>query len=764
MNRIERVLRARPVMAALGLYVLAGLGAPAAAQDPAAAPAPEAAAATGEEEVVVTARRRKETVQSTPLSVTAVSPKTLEAAAAPDIQDLEGMTPNLVIDPVNAGPSAAAISIRGISFEDIEKSFDPAVGVLVDGVYIGTNTGQLLDFFDFEAIEVLRGPQGTLFGRNTTGGVINIRRSTPTGEFGGKLGVTVGDYGRQEYRAVLNLPEAGNVSSKFFYLRKELDGYFDNVTRGTDEPHSRIESYGATFRYQDSEAFDVTATIEHQRQRSQTAQGSLSQDTDLICLQVPTPGGPIRIFGIPDEECNRNTGDDLYTSFSNVAGPVEYDETALTAEANYRFNGLTLTSVTGYRKSEESVRQDFDASSINFFDTLRVQNYDQFSQELRLAGDLSDSVDFVAGVYYFRSAYDLDQITNLGFIPAQTRVFVDHESTSTAAFLDVDWRFAPGWRLSLGGRYTNDEKQIVSTLANGTVVSASDSWAEFTPKASIDWQASDDIMVYASYSRGFRSGGFNGRAASVSSVQTPYEPEFVDSYEIGAKTAWLDNKLIVNLALFQTNYSDKQEDIVVPLPVAPFQETVVGNAAEATIRGFELDITARVTDAFTIEASLGLLDAEYDTYDKLVNSPGGLVPGDFSTLNLRRTPDVTAAIAFDYRIDTSNGDVNLSASYQYISEYDTTITPAFGTGQYVGPNFVPPVNDPRGRVEAQNQVVASITWNIDISETNTLKLAAFGRNLLDERGLSAALPVAGLFAFGGIRAPRTFGVEIGYSF
>jgi iron complex outermembrane receptor protein len=779
MKRFERKLRARPVMAALGLFVVAGLGVPSAASAQDAAPANDQVAqadtAQASEEVTVTARRRKESIQSTPLSVTAIAPKTLENQAAPDIQDLEGLTPNLVIDPVNAGPSAAAIAIRGISFEDIEKSFDPAVGVIIDGIYLGTNTGQLLDFFDFQAIEVLRGPQGTLFGRNTTAGVINITRSQPTGEFGGKLSVTIGDYGRQEYRAVLNLPAFGDLSTKLFYLRKESDGYQYNVTRQTNEPGFQNQNYGVVFRYEPGEIFNAQLTLEHSRQRSETASGSLSQNTDLICLQAPIgPGGSlIRLTGIPDEECNRNNRDDLYTTFGNIQSPVEYDETAVTLEANVKLGEMTLTSVTGYRDSDESVRQDFDSSSINFYDTLRVQNYDQFSQEFRLAGDITDDIDFVAGVYYFKSEYDIDQRTNLGPILGgiTTKQVVAHESRSMAAFIDIDWTFAENWRLSFGGRYTKDEKEIANTLPTVvglnlplTTARGDDSWSEFTPKVSLDWQATDDILIYAAYSRGFRSGGFNGRATTPTSASTPYDPEFVDAYELGAKTSWLDRRLTLNMAIFQTDYSDKQEDLVIPIPTAPFNETLVGNAAAATIRGFELDLNARVTDALTISGSLGLLDAEYDSYPRGVVVNGVITPADFSNLNLRRTPDVTASLGFDYRFLLDNGDVVLSASYQYISEYDTTITPARGTGVFVNGVFVPPVNDPRARTQALKSLDASLTWNLDLSESNTVKLSVFGRNLTDERGLGAALPISGLWAFGGARAPRTWGVEIGYQF
>lgn len=764
--------RSRPVVAALGAYCLCAIFAPTPAKAEVAQSASAAAAGAQLEEVLVTARRREENVQSTPLSVSAISPTQLEQRAAPDIRDLVGTTPNLVIDPVSAGPSAAAISIRGISFEDIEKSFDPSVGVLIDGVYIGTNTGQLLDFFDFSGIEVLRGPQGTLFGRNTTGGVINITRSDPTGRFGGKLALTGGDYGRREFRGVLNLPEVGMVDTKLFYFHKESDGYVRNVTRGVMEPKSRSDNYGVTFKIAPTDTFNAKLTLEGNRQRSETSQSSLSDNADLICLQLPLgPGGAlVRVTGIPDQECNRNNTGDLYTSFSNVAGPVKYREGAGTLEFNWEVgHGFTLTGVTGYRKSKESVRQDFDGSSINFFDTLRNQNYHQFSQEFRVAGKLTDTLDMVAGVYYFDSKYHLHQYTNWGpflqfaaGLPAETQAIVDHEAKSEAAFADFDWRFMPKWRLSVGGRYTKDTKQIVND-AIAFVARGKASWSEFTPKVSVDYEPTDDAMLYATYSKGYRSGGFNGRASTPVAASTPYNPETVDSYEVGAKTEWLDNRLIVNVAGFYTKYDNKQEEVVRPTPAGSInaQETIVANAASATIKGLELEVRGRPMQGLNVNASLGLLDASYDSFAQL--DPVTLQPIDLSNLNLRRTPKATASVGFDYTVPSALGDWTLAADWRHVAPYDTTISLEPGTGVIVAGKLVPAINDPRGRTNTQNLVDASLTWRQE-RHGQQMHVTLFGRNLTDDRGLAGALPVAGLFAFGSPRPPRTWGVEVGYEF
>jgi iron complex outermembrane receptor protein len=753
MNTPIRRPLASTLLTAVGAYaLLAAIATPSLAQTDST---PTASASSDTlETVVVTARRRSESVQKTPVSVSAIPPSQLEGAAAPNIEDLESAAPNVVIDTVAAGPMAAAISIRGISFEDIEKSFDPAVGVLIDGVYLGTNTGQLLDFFDFASVEVLRGPQGTLFGRNTTAGVINIQRTRPTGMFGGKIQTVFGNYGRQEIRGVVNTALIQDrLALKVFGSSTANDGFYRNVTRSTREPEGKYQSYGATLLFTPNDAFDYSLTIEHQKDRGHTAAAPLSNSTDLICNAVVAGlfGAPV----LPSNQCGRNNDKDMYTSFSNKTGAYSYDVDAVTGQGNWKLGKVSLASVTGFRRSKEDVNQDFDSTSINFFDTRRQQKYKQFSQELRASGDLTDQVNYVVGGYYFESSYDLNQTTNYGILfqgligaPARGFQTVHHKSKSTAIFADVDYKFAKDWRLSVGGRYTKDTKQIDNSF-NVFNIKAKDSWSEFTPKVSIDYQVNDGVLAYASYSKGYRSGGFNGRGSTPASAALPYNPEKVQSYEAGIKTEWLDNRLILNLAAFETKYDDKQEEVVRQVPVFG-QETVVVNAAAATIKGLELELVAAPTKGLTLYGNLGLLDASYDSF--LSRSGANVI--DVSGRNLRRTPKVTGAIGGDYKIDASYGKWVLSANYAYIAPYDTTINAEPGNLQK---------NDRRGRTDAQNNVDASITFIKD-TDNGSLNASIYGRNLLDDRGLNSALPVAGLFTFGGARPPMTYGVRLGFEF
>ncbi|WP_299195282.1 TonB-dependent receptor [uncultured Erythrobacter sp.] len=721
--------------------------APAIAQDGAG---DEAASSDDSPVIVVTGRLRgDESVQDVPLAVTVINTEQLGAQGALTIEDVETLAPNVVIDPVGAGPGGGAISIRGVSFQDIEKSFEPTVGVVIDGVFIGTNTGQLTNAFDFEQVEVLRGPQGTLFGRNTIGGVINIRRSRPTKEFGLKAEATMGNFGREEYNAVLNIGDGEVFGLKLWGYDRSFDGFYDNVTLGVDAGENTNTNFGGTLLIEPTPELEILITAEHTKLGGDPPVSSVSNDTDLIC----------RLFGaVIPEQCNRDLEDDLYTVFGNFLGDIDYSEDAFSAQVNYDFGGMTLTSITALRDSSERQTQDFDGTSIPFFQTDRTQDYRQFSQELRLAGDFTDSISGVLGIYYFANEYQLDSTT---ILPggATSSNGTDHETKSYAAFADFDFDLTDRLRLSLGGRYSIDEKNYRRFVVNGIDLSNDDDWSQFTPRISLDYSVSDDLLVYGSYSRGYRSGGFNGRGITQTSVQTSFEPETVDSYEAGAKFTFLGGDGILNIAAFYSQYNDKQEEVVQATPPGSPnpQETVTRNAASATIKGLEADLRVELLDGFTITSSIGLLDAEYDNFFIDLNLDGVQDPGeDASSRQLRRTPDVTFSVAADYRVPIGNSaELALNTRLATTSSYQTTIVPA--PGQFG-------VNDPRGVHPSLADLSAAATFSFDLGATTSAYVRVFGRNLLDERGIGGTLPVAGLFTFASGVPPRQYGATLGFEF
>lgn len=780
-----------------GVSATVGMVLPVSAQTTAA---PGTAAAQDDSalrEIVVTAQRRSDSVQSIPVAVTALDEKLLESATLKDLRDVAGRVPSLVVDSVGAGPSAAAISIRGISFEDIEKSFDPAVGVVVDGVFIGTNTGQLLDSFDMERLEVLRGPQGTLFGRNTIGGVISVTRTKPTEEMGAKGSFAYSNYDTKRGRLVVNTGTLGGfVAIKAFGFYDNTDGYYYNATKKKNEGQYETLTGGVSALLTPTDGVKALVTYEHMRERGETIVAPLSETRrDLICIAPGAPG-----FA-PAEQCNRSVLPDrgLYTTFSEIATPVINDTDAVSANIDIDLgHNFTLTSVTGYRSNKESVTQDFDATSAKFFETQRNQKYHQFSQELRIVGDITENINLLVGGYYFNSNYKLDQKTTLGSVltggaPATLRQYVDHTTKSYAGFADARWKITDRITFGVGGRYTRDEKEIFNNYGRiGALVSltqpnfdgkscvavtgvfspapglvlpvyspatnctGSQSFGKFTWRASVDYQLAESQRIYASYNKGFRSGGFNGRASGPTTLG-PYDPETVDAFEVGLKADWLDRTLRTNIAAYYTKYNNKQEEIVQASPPGSSspQETVVKNASSATIKGVEIEVVAEPTRGLVFSGSATYTDAKFDNFMNDVN--GDLIPDNVSTLTLRRAPKFQWSVGMDYSHPLGNGTFDFSTTLRFQSKYQTCIAinrPIVGAV----------TNDNRCITEDREDLSAQASYTFNIADGRNIRVSIFGRNLTDNRGLAATLPVAGLFTFGTAKPPRTYGAEVSFKF
>lgn len=720
-------------------------------------------------EIVVSARRRNETIQQTPIAMTAISAAQLEATASVKIADIQGQAPNLLITQQVTGGAAANISIRGLSFADIEKSFDPTVAVVVDGAFIGTSTGQFLDFFDIESIEVLRGPQGNLFGRNTIGGVINITRTRPKDELSGKFEVEYSSYDSVATRGVIHMPLVpGKVNSKFFMFYAKSDGFYKNYADGARRGGGNNYNFGAAFDFKLSDNFDALLTLEKQTSKHDNVVSNISGTGELFCLFAAVPN-----------QCNRNTTGDLYTTFADPS-LATYSSPAATLELNLDLDAVKLVSITNYRESKDSSFEDVDGFAEPFYRVDRRSKFWQFSQELRASGQFSDGFDYVVGGYYYDSKYNLNQQTDLfggGFYQSQ---ITDGWSTSYAAFGDFNWEFMPQLRLNFGGRWTHDKKSLQTQAPDALGVFTnfgknSKSWSKFTPKVSVDYRPSDTLMVYGTWSRGYRSGGFSGRGLDQVSATTPFNPEAVDSFEVGLKSSWFDRRLTFNVAGFYTKYDDIQQTIT-KSGGSTGNITIVENAASAKVKGIEVDMTARPADGLTLRGSFGWLDNKFqgftnqeawtifDPLDPTVILDSGLHTYDYSGVNMIYAPKVTASLNLEYAHEVGDGKVQLNGSYRYIARYDQQISrdariPTVATNG----TTVLTSNDPRVRTDAQNLFDASISYSIPTG-SGEARIALFGRNIFDDRGAATAFTVAGLWSFATAREPRIFGVQAGYKF
>nr|WP_314467290.1 TonB-dependent receptor [uncultured Novosphingobium sp.] len=758
-------------LVALSTSALTCIVSPAQAQSeiPGEAPAPASEAAAqpspiGATEIIVTARRRAETLQSTPVAITAVNAAMLENKAAVNIGDLQGAAPGLLITQQNSGAQAANISIRGLTYADIEKSQTPTVGVVVDGVTIGTSTGQLQDAFDIAQIEVLRGPQGTLFGANTIGGVINITRTKPTMEPGVKAEFTYGRWNTWAAKAIVNYGDGETWGIKGWYFHNESDGFYHNAIRDTRAGGSKGDSYGASLLFQPTgSGFDAQLSVENVVQDFEPVVSNLTNSTELFCGLIPA------------NECNRNNTSDLYTVFT-LPAKSKYRAPNATLQMNYDLGAVKLSSITGWRHSKEAQTQDFDGSSTDLYYVDRRQHYTQWSQELRAAGNLFTGFDYVVGGYYFHSKYDLTQWTRFfGFDPSIPPMEFDQnpqtnvgKTTSYAFFGDFNWAFADKWRLSFGGRWSHDNKKLTNSFAQAGLIGSGDAnFTKFTPKIGVDYRPNDDVMLYASWSRGYRSGGFSPRAATAQTAGTPFQPETVDAYEIGAKLAAFDKRVEVNIAGYISDYKDMQQNLTVPGgPLG--NQTITGNVpGGAIIKGIEMDATLRITPELTITASSAYMKSHFRNFVTDGINGALIVPFDYSANRLIYAPKFTGSVNADYSVPTSFGKIVATAGWRHISPYDeqislgplTLATDSAGTVTSVVVNG----NDPRVRTTTQDLVDSSVTFNFDIGDKEAY-FRVFGRNLLNEKTTTHAFTVAGLFSFGMALEPRTYGATVGVKF
>ncbi len=746
-------------------------------------------------DIVVTAQKREESMQKVPIAVTALDAAALERSYSRDIQGVAQLAPNLIVDPT-LGNGTASIAIRGVQLNDVEKSFDPAVAVYLDGVYLANNTGALLQISDAAEVEVLRGPQGTLFGRNTIGGLINIRRALPTGELGGKVSVTYGRFDEVDAVGVLNLPSAldGRLKTKFSVVRQSGGGYFTNVSDGPQ--HGKREGDTDFTGVSWSSTLKATDTLDF---------GLLLDyfDDKTATRPVTSITGPLEVFcGVYGANCGAPAGDTAYHSQSHtvVAQPAYLTTKAVTLNAKWQASDTQrVVSVLGYRDIDEGAIQEFDGASVlpaatPVFVTSRPTSSHQFSEELRLESDWSKQVRSTFGLYYFDSGYHITQSTYI-FGAFNNSPDFNQQTTSEAAFGQLDWDFATDWSLSLGGRYSNEKKQVcgsVTSAANpfvsfgdcnlggyeGSYVDPSTgktvindgkaTWSKFTPRVGITYRIDQDKMVYLTYSEGFRSGGFNGRSTGASTLG-PYQPEQLKTVELGSKTQWLDNRLRLNATIFHSKYENKQEDVVFPDPAnAGSTVTLVQNAASATINGAELELTAIPTRGLTTSLNIGLLDAKYDQWNVVdpTNPTGPLV--DKSGFKLRRAPKFTAGVNVQYEQPLANGHALVyGTNYSYKSDY-------YVVANTLSPYDVSPqggFNSNPGHIKAYGDLDASIAYDAE-----KWKVSIWGKNLTDERHFLHVLdvgteyssgpnnqpvpvPFSTLWTFGTINPPRTYGVS-----
>jgi len=549
-------IRAYGAAVAFGLSGLCGVGfaVPANAQDS----APRGSGYL--EEVVVTARKREERMQEIPVAVSVFSEEELDRRKVLTIQDLESLVPNLLIDPISFQSNGAAVFIRGLGVQDIDRTFNPAVQVVVDGVTYGSSiANQLLNVVDIERVEVLRGPQGTLFGSNAIGGVINVTRRKPSGEFGVDVEGTIGSYDRRDFEGAVDFPIVeGTLAGRLFVASLNNDGPFKNDFDGERRGYEDKVLVSPQLRFTPSEEFEVLFSYDYYKDESDWGIAvNRSGPNELLCMGI--------LFFPGDPKCFDPSADITRVN-QNTPTYLEVETHAVNLQARYSLDRYTFESITGWSRTEEEKQTDFDSIPEDLFASIQPVDDDYFSQEVRLTYDHSDHLSFLGGLFAAYNEYDegansLYIFSLLGFPPGTVEVVNRKQETlSFGAFLTSNLQITDQLTLSAGGRFSWEEKDFIyrngyNQVGGGfwpdapgfdNVAAGDESWTEFTPRIALEYRLTAEAMAYLSYAEGFKSGGFNGRGNSTDTIG-PYDPEIVDTFEVGIKSEWLENRLRLNV-------------------------------------------------------------------------------------------------------------------------------------------------------------------------------------------------------------------------
>jgi iron complex outermembrane receptor protein len=687
------------------------------------------------EEVVVSARRREESLQDAPISITAFSAADLEVRGVTQLADLNRYTPNVTIqnNPGNgSSTSAAAVYIRGVGQDDFAPSVEPGVGIYVDGVYVARTVGALLDVLDLESIEVLRGPQGTLFGRNTIGGAISVTTAKPEASLGGFGEVTFGSDQRLNSRAALNVPLTdslfGRITIGSFnqdgYVKREHDG---NVLGDDDTLSGRV-----ALRWMPTDELEINLSADATRERESGAPYVISGiqydnfNSFVTLNNVLSTGDPFSCY-TPGQLENSGCYNDRYLlGAERTAGTYQQfsdlDAWGVAVTAEYDAGAVQLKSIIAYRDLDSEFSRDADGSDLRIAHLYDRLTQHQFSQELQALGKgFEGRFNWIVGLYYFDESGG--NLNLLEFVPANFTSGGAYASRSWAAFsqatLDVTDRFS----VTAGLRYTDEEKDFtpdqyitavhvpaqILPFPVGTPIlphtKETISANEVTPLFSVSYKWTPDAMTYLSYSEGFKSGGFTQRVFPPEPSIPTFEPEYVTVYELGFKVTALADRLRMNGAVFHTLYDDLQVLTANLTRVGPF----IANAAEVEIDGGELEVTAIPADGWQFQLGVGYLDPQYKEI-----AEGAL---EISTDNqFRRISDWTLSAAISKDMLLAGGALTPRIDWSYRSSY-----------------FNDSANTPQLETEGQHLVSLGLTWE---RARGGLSFTLRVDNLLDDEYLS----------------------------
>jgi iron complex outermembrane receptor protein len=672
------------------------------------------------EEVVVTARKKAsgEAVQDVPIAITAVSGDIIENRLFMDLTDVGSIAPNVQLSAVGTLPGTANFFIRGMGVFGSIPSDESAVGVFLDGIYLGVNSGAVTNLFDVESVEILRGPQGTLFGRNVTGGAVSVKSGRPTEEFEGKARVGAGN----ESQGWVDLALGGRLSEK--WLGKVAAGYrtngdyFDNTT-GPDRGEASSFYVRPTAVYNATDDLSVTFIGQYEEF---DGDGVISKNVALTDVL------------------------DDHQLATDLDGEAEYDVKHLIADVDWNVGDKgNVRIIAGWRETFTGAELDGDGQpkavpKVHSNAPWAVYQ-EQTSLELRYNTPIMESSDLTVGVYYLDQdvTYEESRLLNLGYETDKVvgaGAELDH--SSWAIFGQSDIGLSEVLTLIVGARYTSEEKSAeIGSFGFCDDFGSNcdfdfvddDGWSFVSGNTTLKWDMSDNSQSYVGWTRSFRSGGYNLRNTLPASPG-PYDEEQVDAFEIGVKSDLLDGRMRVNAAIFHNEYSDLQRTIIIDDPNTGIRQEKA-NAADATIQGLEIELNAIITDSFRIDLSAGFIDAEYDSFK------GGDPSND-----LPNVPETNGNITLLYSHALGDGEIE-----------------ARGAATYTDSQYGDVANSPEIQLDSYTVVDGSLSYTFP---GQSLRISLWGKNLTDEEYTNFAL--SGLNALWAIAPPRRYGVELNYAF
>jgi len=733
-------------------------------------------------DIVVTARRTQERLQSTPVAVSAISATTLASAQINDVAAIQYLAPSLTITPSTGNGQSASIGIRGQVQSDALVTLDPAVGLYLDGVYLARSPGAILNLVDIDRVEVLRGPQGTLFGRNTTGGAVTLYAKEPDDTLSGSARFRYGNYNMIEGTGVLNVPLSDTLAARIAYQHSEHKGYTRNLFTGGRDDSDNTEFVRGAIKYDGNQGLTSTFTVDYTDRRTlgigsrliyiapaSAAQGLAAPLPPPIvtCANNPAACGFTGPVGAPGSYANPK---DFHSDYNGVDGFAKLrvlgllNNTAIDLSDN-----VTLKVITAYREMKNRNRGDTDGTPYTIFyagpadpdmTNFKLRHH-QFSEEVQLSGAALDGrLKWITGAFYFQEKGD-ENVVGPTLFPLNPFYSLFHSianNNSSAIYGQATYNITDTVRFTGGLRYTWDTRKLTnengslngltgeeSCALDPAVTPPGQCAAKFRAKysylsyeATVDWQAAPNAFVYAKTSRASRAGGFNGRVSRPAALAAlPFSPERVTNYEVGAKLDLLDRHLRINAAGFYVKQDNIQSQLIANIDGQ--LTSFVRNVAKAHLIGGEVEVVAKPFNRLTLSGSLGLVKPTYDDFSDPFTG------ADLSNSPFIQVTKTTASASVDYELPLASGGVTAHADFSYR-----------------GPTYYGTA--PETRAAGYGLLNATLTWHV--GETG-IDLGVFGRNLTDKDYYpkyfeTMETPLKTVVGFPG--DPRTYGVSAAYRF